>query len=400
VLESLLAGRSRHHLARLDRVPAARAQLRTLLGLVHHARATPFGRDHDFARIRTAADFRRLVPVRGPAELARGYGQPGQAWPAESAPLVAPHPALGRPPRRVALTGGLIRAHRRALRTALALVLAARPRARLLDGRLLWLGDDTVPAGPAGQHRRLEEMALGRFPFSLRFAVRAAAGLDCLDRRRLDGCVPALADRLAGESPSCIVGPGERIAAFCRHVRDSRGEDLGRLWPGLTAVLFTRRDPAFSPEALRGLLGPHILLVEVLSRPEAPLAVHDPRLGGMRLLVEHGVYFEFVPLERAGDFHPPRLGLDEVRPGVPYEVALTSPAGLWAQKSGLVVAFDRVAPPVVRLLPEEARAAAPLRSDGAAASAPRASHRQSGGTPAALPETPYRSPWSAPADRG
>jgi hypothetical protein len=53
-------------------------QLRTLLGLLRRAAATPFGIHHDFPRIRTLADFQRLVPVRTPLELARELERPLQ----------------------------------------------------------------------------------------------------------------------------------------------------------------------------------------------------------------------------------------------------------------------------------------------------------------------------------
>src|SRR5205807_2191009 len=112
VTEALFHTCGRRHLARFDRLSAGRCQNRILLGLVHQARLTRFGLDHDFARIRTAADFRRLVP------LSTGRDQrPG---------LVAPSPALQS-------------SHRAALRTALALAAHERPRARLLAGNLLFL---------------------------------------------------------------------------------------------------------------------------------------------------------------------------------------------------------------------------------------------------------------------
>ena len=48
----------------LDRMDAGRAQDDTLLRLVRTAADTRFGRDHDFARIRSVADFQARVPIR------------------------------------------------------------------------------------------------------------------------------------------------------------------------------------------------------------------------------------------------------------------------------------------------------------------------------------------------
>src|SRR5262245_39159200 len=71
VLEGALRVLGRRHVTLLEAQDADRVQLRYLLGLTHDARHTPFGNDHDFVRIRTAADFRRLVPQRSRVELQR-----------------------------------------------------------------------------------------------------------------------------------------------------------------------------------------------------------------------------------------------------------------------------------------------------------------------------------------
>src|SRR5262245_34162717 len=84
--DALLRRRARRRLLTLDSA-SSRAQVHALLGLIHQARGTRFGQEHDFRRIRTSEDFRRLVPLRSPAELWRQYGIPalpalaGAAWP-------------------------------------------------------------------------------------------------------------------------------------------------------------------------------------------------------------------------------------------------------------------------------------------------------------------------------
>src|SRR5258708_18570853 len=55
---------ARRRIATLDRRPADVVQQHTLLRLVRHARHTRFGRDHDFARIRTVEDYTSRVPLR------------------------------------------------------------------------------------------------------------------------------------------------------------------------------------------------------------------------------------------------------------------------------------------------------------------------------------------------
>jgi hypothetical protein len=156
------------------------------------------------------------------------------------------------------------------------------------------------------------------------------------------------------------------------------------------AVLFTSADPR-EGDHLRQIAQPRPA-IELLSRPEAPIAVEDAQHGGLRLLLDHGVYFEFVPAD-CGDLYPPRLGIDDVKIGPVYELAITSAGGWWACRSAMFVCFERLSPPVFRLV------AAPALTDSPSILS-QASHPRNAGIAAAHPETSVHSPWSVPVDRG
>jgi hypothetical protein len=358
--EVLFRALSRRHLARFDAGDPVRCQDRILSGLVHQARATRFGREHDFRRIRTSSDFRRLVPLRTYADLQRDY------------------------PLAVSQSPAVHATHRAVLRTASALAAGARPRDRFLDGRFLVLHQDDPAAGlDPGRLNRERVPSLLR-PFALTgFSADA----------------PALAERAAHEV-TCAVGPAEGLLALIERVGARTGKSLAQAWPLLRAVVYSS-SPAAS--RLRSALGPDVLPLELFGRPEGALAIEDPRHGLPRLLPDHGAYFEFVPIEELGTPQPRRLGLGELELGMPVECALTSPAGLWACRTGWALCLEQRDPPLVRFLecPAPVAPAEPPRRDGAVVSYPaQAPHRQSAGTPAALPGMFGHSLWSALAGRG
>ncbi len=375
VTEAVYGAHSRRHLARFDLSAPERCQLRTLLGLLHQARHTRFGRDHDFRRVRTVADFRRLVPLRTPGDLWRSYHQPagpqlgGTTWPGPVVPAVSVN---GRP-RPLLLSATLQAARRAAWTTALALVAHHRPRVPLFAGPALFLGDGVTAAD---------------LPRALRpYALCQPAGPDFAMR--------LLAEHVARQPLTLLAGPADRLHQLLDHVKSAAGEgDLSRIWPGLAAVFYTPRSPSASADRLRFAVGEGPLLLETAFRPEGPLAVEDPRRGGLRLLPDHGVFFEFVPAEEADQPHARRFGLHDSEPGGLYELALTTPAGLWACRSGLTVRLERQGPPLVRFVEP-----VPARTDERFTTLP-APRPQSADSPAALPENFVRSPWSVPADRG
>jgi len=289
------------------------------------------------------------------------------------------------------MTPSWLAGHRRAIHTALSLAMPVSP-APLLGGQVFWLGEQ----GPSWMFPCAERSVLTRFPMLMRPFLRWGPRWEGLDPSQQDADLPVLAGRLADDSPSCLIGPGERVTAFIDEVRQLRGaERIGDLWPDLSTILYTKREAGFDPASLRQRVGDGVAMIEMLSRPEGILAAEDPRLGGFRLLLEHGVYFEFIPAEQAGALYPARLGIDQVRTGTLYELAITSAAGVWACRSNLFVRFLQTAPPLIRLEP----ASLPL-SDAANALVPRAGHRQNAGIPGGLAGTPHHIPWSAPADRG
>ncbi len=150
-----------------------------------------------------------------------------------------------------------------------------------------------------------------------------------------------------------------------------------------------------------------MLLLEMTGRAEGPIAVDDPRHGCSRLLFDHGVYFEFVPLDRADEPRCPRYGIDEIELDVPYELAATSPAGLWACRLGRTVCVQRRDPPLLRFVETAIQQPAEIgvprrarRTDLVLSTPPLpAPHPQSADSPAAPPENSFHSPWSVHADR-
>src|SRR5262249_47599735 len=68
----------------------------------------------------------------------------------------------------------------------------------------------------------------------------------------------------------------------------------------------------------------------------------------LRLIPDHGVFFEFVPVGELGQDRPTRHTVADLVPGVQYAVVLTTCAGLWGYVLGDTVCFERRNPPLLR----------------------------------------------------
>jgi hypothetical protein len=336
----------------------ARSQNRALLGLVHKARKTRFGHDHDFGRIHSARDFRRLVPLRTPAELWREYWQPafprlaGATWPGPIACLAVSSAAQSGAFPYMPISTDFLAAQQMAIMTALAFVLHALPQSRICSGRLILLGSDTGLSQLDPQTSRgLEIVALRSLPGYLRpLGLSPALELGNDGAGNSDQELTTLAERSSRQSVTCLVGSANRLCQFLDHARRiTKREMIREIWPRLTAVFLApeQGDPVRS-DLISYLKD--VLVLEVDDRPDGILAVEDPRYRCLRLVPDQSVYFEFVPLEQLGRPRPERFSAEDVRLGQPYALAVSSSAGIWACLIGSVIRFERLVPPLFRLV--------------------------------------------------
>lgn len=355
-LGALAVGRARRQLVAFDREAIARSQQRILLGLVHQAQTTRFGRDHDFRRICGMDDFRRLVPLRTPAALWRDYWQlafprlGGATWPGPISDLAVPELFFTGPLPCVPVPAALREAFRAAAWTALAFASGARPLAPLFDGRLLLLGAGTSVHSPddALCADSWEVLAARVAPVLLRTYFLSTASLNGLVPTSPDARLEALARRSLGQPVTCLAGTADRLLRFFDHLQTFAGRrGIAAIWPQLVVVLYAPSGRGDRARLESEIGGGRVLLLEACFCPEGPVALEDPRQGGLRLLTDHGMFFEFVPMDQLDTPNPTRLGAAEVEPGVPYALAVSSPAGVWACLLGTHLRFTRCDPLLV-----------------------------------------------------
>jgi hypothetical protein len=333
-----------------------RCQARILRGLVHRAQATRFGREHDFRRIRSHDDFRRLVRLRTLAEFCSSYWPVTQSafsdvtWPGRIQSFIPSNSCGDDVLRRVPITAASLSAHVDATATALSFIACIRPRAGL------FLGQFACP-GMQGEDSPTTDCAntslLGHVPRVMRPYVLAESWQGQEITGRASASIPV----------TCAIGAVKQLSNLFRDLLRASGQArIIELWPRLAGVVYSGTARHGERTELRQLVGSdQVLLLESWHRPEAPIAVEDPRDRCLRLLADNGVFFEFVPEEEASEPEPTRHGLDDIVPGVTYEVAISSAAGVWACLTGEHVCFERRQPPLLRRVAIPKNSAHPLR---------------------------------------
>ena len=356
VADAIFVLDARRRVVDLERLDAAKAQEQTLIGLVQRAANTRFGKDHDFARIRTVEEFQRLVPIRDYEAFWQEYWKNdfpnirGATWPGSIPYFALSSGTTSGTTKYIPISTAMLASNRKAALTMLSAFVAGRTDAHLFHGRLFFLGGctDLERLGPDVLAGDLSGIAAREIPVYLR--PYSFPPLDLALLSDWEEKVSVLAEHSAKLPITMISGVPSWLLILFNRLKAVTGKDrLIDIWPDLRLVI--HGGVKFDPyrELFRKEIGSDgVRFLETYPCSEGFVAFEDPRYDLLRLLPDHGIFFEFVPVNELGKDRPVRHTLANIEIGVQYAVVLTNCAGLWSYVVGDTVAFERRDPPLLR----------------------------------------------------
>jgi hypothetical protein len=98
-------------------------------------------------------------------------------------------------------------------------------------------------------------------------------------------------------------------------------------------------------EQFEKIIGGNINYLEVYNASEGFFAAQEnPEDDGMTLFTEHGIFYEFMPVEEYGKTNPKTLGLGSVQLHRNYAIIISTTGGLWRYLVGDTVRFTSLNP--------------------------------------------------------
>lgn len=343
-------------LARLDASDIVREQEKALLHLVRRAADTRFGQEHDFAHIRSIRDFQQRVPLRHYEDFWRQYWQSvfpriqGVTWPDQPPFFALSSGTSTGNTKYLPVTRELLASNRSAALCLFGSLWHRHPKMPLLCGRLFFLGGSTdltelAPGISAGDLSGIVARETPRWLRPFTWPPLALALCTNWDEK-----IRQLAQCSRHERITLLAGVPSWLMVFLEEVKRASGAgSLREVWPDLQVVV--HGGVCFEPYRSwfeREL--PQIVLAETYPSSEAFIAFEDLRYRQLRLVVDHGIFFEFVPRQELGQPRPTRHTVRDLEPGVDYAVVITTCAGLWAYVLGDVIRFEKRNPPLLRFV--------------------------------------------------
>jgi hypothetical protein len=339
-------------LATLD---ACAAQRRVLGGLLSRATATKFGKDHGFRKINTVEEFQRTVPLRCYEDLHRDYWQHDFpklrdcTWPG-----LIPYYALSSgtttgkakyiPCSRETLFDNARSAH-----DVLVHHVLNRPVSRVLGGKCLLLGGSTALAEEApgiysGDLSGIEACEVPWWEAPWVFPPKELALIADWEEK-----IERLARAAVQEDIRAISGAPNWLQLFFEKLFDvlPGDERLARIFENLELIIHGGINIGPYRKRFNTLLeASHAETRETYVASEGFMALADVGADeGMRLQLDGGVFFEFVPVADLGSGQRTRHWMGTVETGVEYAIVVSTCSGLWADLLGDTVRFVSLNPP-------------------------------------------------------
>lgn len=358
--DAVLVRIARNDVRTLDSMDVARVQSKTLLQLIHHARSTRFGRDHDFASIGSIADYQARVPVRSYEYFWENYwkGYPeiaNQTWPGFMPYFALSSGTTSGTTKYIPVSMEMVHSNRSAARTTMSLFRNVFPGHKIFTGKFFFLGGNTdvnlLANGSRGGD--LSGIAAREVPAAIRPLTFPPLELSRIPR--WEEKMPRLAEAAAKENIVALSGVPSWMALLFDMMKQTTGKStIAEIWPNFRMLIHGGTKFDGYRDLFRKQIGSDSFeFCEVYPASEGFIATEDPRYRLLRLVPDHNLFFEFIPCD---DFdangqlreRPTRHTVREIEVGIRYAVVLTTCAGLWSYLIGDTVIFERTNPPLLR----------------------------------------------------
>ncbi|MGY3052283.1 phenylacetate-coenzyme A ligase PaaK-like adenylate-forming protein [Pedobacter sp. UYEF25] len=328
---------------------AVAAQQQTMLKLVRTAEKTAFGSDHSFINITSYNDYKQRVPITDYEDL-KPYidrimgGEADVLWPAK--PLYfAKTSGTTSGVKYIPITKASLPEHTKAARNAILTYINETGNANFVNGKMIFLqGSPTLTKKNGINLGRLSGIVAHHVPAYLQKNRLPSYKTNCIEdwERKID----AIVDETIDEDMTLISGIPPWVQMYFDKLSEkSGGKRIADVFRNFS--LFIYGGVNFEPyrAKLEEIVGKQIDSIETYPASEGFIAYQDSQKDkGLLLLVDAGIFYEFIPADQYYDENPPRFMLADVELDKNYALILTTNAGLWGYSIGDTIKFLRKNP--------------------------------------------------------
>lgn len=322
--------------------------------LLQAGRETEYGKKFGFESIRNYEQFKERVPINSYFSL-KPYidrlrtGEQDILWPSEIKWFAKSSGTTAGKSKYIPVSRqALEECHFKAGKDMLSIYVNNHPETMIFDGRSIAMGGSHNISDVNNEEYYegdLSAILIENLPFwaqILRTPNREIALMDEWESK-----IEKMAWSTMNENVTSLSGVPSWTLLLVKKILEISGEQyIKNVWPNLE--VFIHGGIKFEPyrQQFNDLVGPTgINYQETYNASEGFFGIQDRTDSKeMLLMLDYGIFYEFIPMSDIDLDHPKVLPLDQVITGVNYAMLITTNAGLWRYKIGDTIEFTSTNP--------------------------------------------------------
>ncbi len=328
------------------------AQREVLQGLVSSAQYTVFGKKYHFNKLYSVKQFKQQVPIHEYPDL-KPYiqrmmdGEDNVLWNTPVKWFAKSSGTTSDKSKYIPVSDESLQDnHFQASKDVLTSYYKNFPSSDLLTGKSLVIGgshqvnkiSEDIHSGD------LSAVLMQNSPFWGQWIRTPELSIALMDE--WEEKIEMLAMKTANENVTSIAGvPTWTLILLKRILEIKQKETIKEVWPNLE--LYINGGVSFVPyrDQFEKIIGAPINYLEIYNASEGFIAGQEkPDDDGMTLFTEHGIFYEFMPVEEYGKPSPITVGLNAVSLHKNYALIISTNGGLWRYLIGDTVQFTSINP--------------------------------------------------------
>jgi hypothetical protein len=321
--------------------------------LIAIAGNTEWGRKYDYKNICTLQDFKNRVPIQSYDTL-KPYiermlkGEKNVLWPSDIRWFAKSSGTTNDRSKFIPVSDeSLEECHFKGGKDLLTIYFNNRPDTRMFTGKILTLGGSHQVSQLSADTSfgDLSAVIMKNLPLWAEFS--RTPNLDITLMENFEEKIEKVAMATKDVNVTSLGGvPTWNILLLKRVLEITGKKNILEVWPNME--LYFHGAVNFTPyrEQFKKLIPSNSMYyLETYNASEGFFGIQDTENGGdMLLMLDYGIFYEFLPIENLHDENPVTLTLDEVEPDKNYALIISTNAGLWRYLIGDTIRFTSLSP--------------------------------------------------------
>jgi hypothetical protein len=323
-------------------------QERVFKNLIQQAKDTQFGKDHNFSGILSYSDFAKNVPIRDYEGL-KTYiekvkkGEENVLW--KGKPIYfAKTSGTTSGAKYIPLTKESMPFHIQAARNAILHYIHETGNASFVSGKMIFLQGSPVLEEKNGiKLGRLSGIVAHFVPKYLQKNRMPSWETNCIEDWETK--VDAIVEETFDKNMTVISGIPSWVQMYFEKLKQKGEKPVGEIFRNFSLFIYGGVNYEPYRAKFENLIGRKVDSIELFPASEGFFAYQDSQKEkGMLLLLDAGIFYEFVKADEFFAENPKRYTIGEVEMGINYVLIISTNAGLWGYNIGDTVQFTSLKP--------------------------------------------------------